>query len=100
MMIAAGHGLIVNVSPHGSREYLMGVTYGVGKAGVEKLTADTAKELKSHGVAVVSIWPGLVNENRLINAETLPDGRVMLFGLDLSFAETPHFPGCPLLFQR
>jgi NAD(P)-dependent dehydrogenase (short-subunit alcohol dehydrogenase family) len=94
LMIAQGRGLIVNVSSHGSRQYLMGVTYGVGKAGVEKLTADTAKELREHGVAVVSIWPGLVaSENRLVNAERLPDGRLMLFGLDLSYAETPHFPG-------
>lgn len=94
MMIEQSSGLIVNVSSHGSREYLMGVTYGVGKAGVEKLTADTAKELREYGVAVTSIWPGLVkSENRLVNAETLPDGRVMLFGLDLSYAETPHFPG-------
>jgi NAD(P)-dependent dehydrogenase (short-subunit alcohol dehydrogenase family) len=93
-MIAQSKGLIVNVSSHGSREYLMGVIYGVGKAGVEKLTADTARELREHGVAVISIWPGLVkSENRLVNAETLPDGRVMLFGLDLSYAETPHFPG-------
>jgi dehydrogenase/reductase SDR family protein 1 len=94
LMIEKKRGLIVNISSHGSREYLMGVSYGVGKAGVEKLTADTAKEFKPHGVAVISIWPGLVkSENRLVNAETQPDGRVTLFGLDLSFAETPHFPG-------
>ena len=94
MMTARKAGLMVNVSSHGSREYLMGVSYGVGKAGVEKLTTDTAHELEPHGVAVVSIWPGLVkSENRLVNAETHPDGRVTLFGLDLSFAETPHFPG-------
>lgn len=94
IMIEQGRGLIVNVSSHGSREYLMGVSYGVGKAGVEKLTADTAKELRDQGVAVMSIWPGLVkSENRLVHAETQPDGRVTLFGLDLSYAETPHFPG-------
>lgn len=94
MMISEGRGLIVNVSSHGSREYLMGVTYGVGKAGVEKLTTDIAKEIGEHGVAVISIWPGLVkSENRLVHAETQPDGRVTLFGLDLTYAETPHFPG-------
>ncbi|MEE3331580.1 MAG: SDR family NAD(P)-dependent oxidoreductase [Myxococcota bacterium] len=94
IMIEQKQGLIVNVSSHGSREYLMGVTYGVGKAGVEKLTTDMGKELREYGVAVTSIWPGMVkSENRLVNAETLPDGRVMLFGLDLSYAETPHFPG-------
>lgn len=94
LMISQRRGLIVNVSSHGSREYLMGVIYGVGKAGVEKLTADTARELREYGVAVVSIWPGLVNsENRLVNAERQPDGRLLLYGLDLSQAETPHFPG-------
>jgi NAD(P)-dependent dehydrogenase (short-subunit alcohol dehydrogenase family) len=94
LMVPRRRGLIVNVSSHGSREYLMGVVYGVGKAGVEKLTADTAKELHEHGVAVISIWPGLVkSESRLVNAERTPDGRLVLFGLDLSHAETPHFPG-------
>jgi len=94
LMIEQGQGLIVNVSSHGSREYLMGVSYGVGKAGVEKLTTDLAHELGEHGVAVTSIWPGLCkSENRLVHAETQPDGRVTLFGLDLSYAETPHFPG-------
>jgi NAD(P)-dependent dehydrogenase (short-subunit alcohol dehydrogenase family) len=94
LMVPRRSGLIVNVSSHGSREYLMGVIYGVGKAGVEKLNADTAKELRPHGVAVVSIWPGLVkSENRLVNAVQEPDGRLTLFGLDLRYAETPHFPG-------
>ncbi len=94
LMIAQGRGLIVNVSSHGAREYLMGVSYGVGKAGVDRLTSDMAKELREHQVAVTSIWPGLCkSENRLVNAETHPDGRVTLFGLDLTFAETPHFPG-------
>ena len=94
MMIPQRNGLIVNVSSHGSREYLMGVIYGVGKAGVEKLTTDLGQELHEYGVAVISIWPGLVkSENRLVHAERQPDGRLTLFGLDLSFAETPAFPG-------
>jgi dehydrogenase/reductase SDR family protein 1 len=94
MMAAQRSGLIVNVSSHGSREYLMGVIYGVGKAGVEKLTTDFAKELDEFGVSVISIWPGMVkSENRLVNAVREADGRLTLFGLDLQFAETPAFPG-------
>jgi NAD(P)-dependent dehydrogenase (short-subunit alcohol dehydrogenase family) len=94
LMVAQHSGLIVNVSSHGAREYLMGVSYGVGKAGVDKLTKDTAHELRQHGVSVVSIWPGLVkSENRLVNAEITADGRLELFGLDLEHAETPHFSG-------
>jgi NAD(P)-dependent dehydrogenase (short-subunit alcohol dehydrogenase family) len=94
MMISERSGLIVNVSSHGSREYLMGVVYGVGKAGVEKLTADLSKEVREYGVAVISIWPGLSkSENRMVLAERQPDGRLTLFGLDLACAETPAFPG-------
>ncbi len=94
MMIPERDGLIVNVSSHGSREYLMGVIYGVGKAGVEKLTTDMSRELKEYGVAMISIWPGLSkSENRLVLAERQPDGRLTLFGLDLAFAETPAVPG-------
>ena len=94
MMIPKQDGLIVNVSSHGSREYLMGVIYGVGKAGLEKLTADMSKELREYGVAMISIWPGLSkSENRLVDAVREPDGRLTLFGLDLAFAETPAFPG-------
>lgn len=94
MMIAQASGLIVNVSSHGSREYLMGVCYGVGKAGVEKLTRDTAKELRPHNVGVISIWPGLVlSENRLVHAQKTADGHLELFGLDLRYGESPHFPG-------
>jgi NAD(P)-dependent dehydrogenase (short-subunit alcohol dehydrogenase family) len=94
VMVPQRSGLIVNVSSHGSREYLMGVIYGVGKAGVEKLTTDLGKELHDYGVAVTSIWPGLVkSENRLVNAVREPDGRLTLFGLDLKYAETPAFPG-------
>ena len=33
------------------------------------------------------------SENRLVNAVRQPDGRLTLFGLDLQYAETPHFPG-------
>ena len=94
LMIAQRSGIIVNVSSHGSREYLMSVIYGAGKAGVEKLTADMSKELREFDVAVMSIWPGLViGENRLVDAVEEPDGRLTLHGLDLSYAETPAFPG-------
>lgn len=60
MLIKHGRGLIVNISSGGATQHMFNVPYGVGKAGVEKLTRDTAHELKPHGVAVVSLWPGLV----------------------------------------
>lgn len=56
-MVAQQRGLIVNISSVGAKMRLNNVAYGVGKAGVEKLTSDIAEELRSHGVAVVSLWP-------------------------------------------
>ena len=68
--------------------------YGVGKGAIDKLTQDTATELRAHGVAVVSLWPGLVlTEGLLANAEVAEDGTRTLHGLDISFGETPKFNG-------
>ena len=60
MMTRQHGGLILNVSSFGAVTYLFNVAYGVGKAALDRLTADTAIELKSEGVAVLSLWPGLV----------------------------------------
>jgi NAD(P)-dependent dehydrogenase (short-subunit alcohol dehydrogenase family) len=60
MMVARHSGLIVNVSSFGSLAYLFDVAYGVGKAALDRLTADMARELRPEGVAVVSLWPGFV----------------------------------------
>lgn len=60
IMVAQGSGLIVNVSSFGAVSYLFNAAYGVGKAALDRLTADSAAELRSHGVAVISLWPGVV----------------------------------------
>jgi len=59
MMVEAS-GLIVNVSSAGGLSYLFNVPYGVGKAGVDRMSQDTAVELKKHNVAVLTLWPGPV----------------------------------------
>ncbi|HEY6624928.1 MAG TPA: SDR family NAD(P)-dependent oxidoreductase [Acidimicrobiales bacterium] len=94
VMLPQGSGLIVNVSSHGAEGYLLSVPYGVGKAAIDKITRDTALELKPHGVAVVSLWPGLVlTEGLLSQAVVNADGTTQLHGLDLAFGETPAFNG-------
>lgn len=40
--------------------YLMAVAYGVGKTAKVRMASDMALELRDHGVAVVSLWPGAV----------------------------------------
>ena len=87
IFVAQRAGLIVNVSSSGAAEYAWHVAYGVGKAALDRLTADTARELRPFGVAVVSLWPGLVLTERTSRArEALPS-------LDFSGAESQRFTG-------
>ncbi|XP_072479684.1 dehydrogenase/reductase SDR family member 1 [Notamacropus eugenii] len=60
LMVPAGRGLIVVISSLGGLQYLFSVPYGVGKAACDRMAADCAQELRRHGVAYVSLWPGLV----------------------------------------
>ena len=50
---------IVNVSSRGGQKYHFSCSYGTGKAGLDRLTADMALELKPKGVAAVALYPGL-----------------------------------------
>jgi NAD(P)-dependent dehydrogenase (short-subunit alcohol dehydrogenase family) len=99
LMLAAGGGLIVNVSSSGAVSYAHNVGYGVGKAAVDKLTADTAHELSGHDIAVVSVWPGLVKTEFVLSGATeFEPGRytIQLPGqqpFELTHAESPRFTG-------
>jgi dehydrogenase/reductase SDR family protein 1 len=86
LMIAQKLGLLVNVSSFGAKIQAVNVAYGVGKAGVDRMTRDMARELKPHGVTVVSLWPGVVKTERLL-AEP---GRL---GFDMTNAESPTLSG-------
>jgi dehydrogenase/reductase SDR family protein 1 len=57
LMIAQQRGLIINISSGGAQRYSWDVAYGVGKAGVDKLSADMAHELQPHNVTALSLWP-------------------------------------------
>jgi NAD(P)-dependent dehydrogenase (short-subunit alcohol dehydrogenase family) len=94
LMMPRRSGVVINISSHGSQAYLLSVPYGVGKGAIDKLTRDTAMELRAHDVAVVSLWPGLVlTEGLLSRAEVAADGTRTLHGLDIGFGETPKFNG-------
>jgi dehydrogenase/reductase SDR family protein 1 len=83
-MIAQRRGLIVNISSWAAQKHLGNVAYGVSKAATDKLTADMAAELKPHGVAVVSLYPGLVRTEKVMEAAQW---------LDLTNSESPEFIG-------
>ena len=58
LMVKNKAGLMVQVSSFGGVQYLFDVGYGVGKAGLDRLTADMAAELKPHNVHAVTLYPG------------------------------------------
>jgi len=73
MMVERRRGLIANISSSGAVRYAWHVCYGVGKCALDRLTADTAHELAPFGVAVVSLWPGVVLTERIqANLARLP----------------------------
>jgi NAD(P)-dependent dehydrogenase (short-subunit alcohol dehydrogenase family) len=83
-MVAQRHGLIVNISFWAAQKHIGNVAYGVSKAATDKMTRDMSAELKRHGVAVVSLYPGLVRTEKVMEAAPY---------LDLSNSESPDFIG-------
>jgi len=84
MMVAQRSGLIVNVSFWAAQKHIGNVAYGVAKAATDKMTADMAVELKDENVIVVSLYPGLVRTEKVMEAAAW---------LDLSNSESPQFIG-------
>ena len=82
-MVRARRGLIVNISVWAAQKYIANTLYGVSKAATDQMTRDMAHELKSHGVTVVSLYPGLVRTEGVLAAGVF----------DLSNSESPEFIG-------
>ncbi|MEM7609196.1 MAG: SDR family NAD(P)-dependent oxidoreductase [Myxococcota bacterium] len=80
----SGGALIANISSFGGASYQVNVAYGVGKAGVDRLARDMARDLRPHSVCVVSLYPGVVRTERVLAGE-LP------FSTEVS--ESPEFTG-------
>ncbi len=72
LLLRAPRGLIVHVSSFAGAGYQLNVAYGVGKAGVDRMAADMAHELRDRGVAVVSLWPGIVRTEWVLAQTELP----------------------------
>jgi dehydrogenase/reductase SDR family member 1 len=84
MMVAQGSGLIVNISSFAGAGGEPNVAIGVAKGATDRLTASTALQLREHGVAVVSVYPGLVRTEGILKwAEHI----------DLDNSESPQFVG-------
>ena len=84
IMIAQGSGLIVNISFFAAQKNNLGVAYGIAKAASDRMAATMAYELREHGVAAVSLYPGLVRTEAIMKAAQY---------FDLSNSESPQFIG-------
>lgn len=85
-MTARRSGLIVNISFWAAQKYVGNAIYGMAKAATDKMSADMAHELRESGVAVVSLYPGLVRTESVMEAAKAG-------WLDLSNSESPEFIG-------
>lgn len=85
--------LICLVSSFGGKSYTFNVAYGVGKAAIDRLSLDMSYQLKKHGVATTTLYPGLVQTEA--NLQMVKDGTwdEASGNLDLSAGETPYFSG-------
>lgn len=87
LLFAAGAGAaIMNVSSPGGQSYHFSSSYGAGKAGLDRLTADMAIELKPKGVAAVVLYPGSVSTEFIQDAAKMRN-------MDLSQSQTPLLVG-------
>ncbi len=86
LMVPRRSGLIVNISFWAAQKYIGNAIYGVSKAATDKLSADMAHELRPHGIAVISLYPGMVRTESVLAAA---EGG----WLDLSNSESPEFIG-------
>src|SRR5215472_5909893 len=86
MMVPRRQGMIVNISYWAAKQYIGNAIYGAAKAATDKLTSDMAHELRAHHVTVVSLYPGLVRTELVL--EAAKSG-----AFDLANSESPEFIG-------
>lgn len=90
LLLNSAHGLVVNTSSFGGRIYMHGPAYGAGKAAVDKMSHDMAVDFRPYGVAVVSIWMGLLLTER---TRRVFDEEPEKYADLVATAETPEFTG-------
>jgi NAD(P)-dependent dehydrogenase (short-subunit alcohol dehydrogenase family) len=73
LMVSARRGLIVNISFYGAVSYFHGAAYGAAKAGTDKMSHDMAIDLAPHGISVLSLWPGFIMTDTLVQ---MPPDRI------------------------
>ena len=86
LMFAADQSAMVNVSSPGGQSYHFSCSYGAGKAGLDRLTADMAVELEPKGIPAIVLYPGSVSTEFIQDAAKERE-------MDLSQSQTPLLVG-------
>ena len=86
LMIKRKRGLIVNISYIAAKSDKYGVAYGAAKSADDHMARCMAHELRDHGVAALSLYPGLVKTEAVMAHQDF-------FGESLVHAESPQLCG-------
>lgn len=90
LMLPQKRGLVAFTSAPGAAHYVFGPSYGVHKAGMDKMASDMAVDFRDFGIATVSIWMGILLTQRLKNIVAAAPEK---FGKMTDIAETPELTG-------
>jgi NAD(P)-dependent dehydrogenase (short-subunit alcohol dehydrogenase family) len=93
LLLDTGGGLIVNVSGRGAGRYRYNVAYGVGKAALDRMTADMAHDLADRNVAVVSVWPATIRTEHMDAMAARGDAMATSGDVSVDAMETPRYVG-------
>ena len=86
VMFESDNARMLNVSSPGGQSYHFSSSYGAGKAGLDRLTADMAVELEPKGIPACVLYPGSVSTEFIQDAAEEQ-------GMDLSQSQTPLLVG-------
>ena len=86
LMFESDNARMLNVSSPGGQSYHFSSSYGAGKAGLDRLTADMAVELQPKGIPACVLYPGSVSTEFIQDAAEEQ-------GMDLSQSQTPLLVG-------
>lgn len=86
LMFQSAQAAMFNISSPGGQSYHFSSSYGAGKAGLDRLTADMALELEPKNIPAVVIYPGSVSTEFIQDHAASQD-------MDLSQSQTPLLVG-------
>ena len=87
MMVKQKSGLIANISFYSAERYWINPSHGIFKAATDKMTSDTAHELKEYGVKVFSLYPNSVS------TEGMREFAKYDTSMNINEMESPQFVG-------